>query len=110
MDANKCEYLKVSPFACASSSSKHNKWYLDSGCLYHMTGNEALFSSLSKKYGGFVVFGDVKQGRIVGIGKVGKPPNLVIENVKLAEGLAHNLISVGQFYSIGLKLVFKRIR
>ncbi|XP_057993034.1 uncharacterized protein LOC131174023 [Hevea brasiliensis] len=47
-----------------------SKWYLDSGCSRHMTGNANLFLSLVKKDGGGqVTFGDNGKGKIGGIGK-----------------------------------------
>ncbi|KAH9781517.1 hypothetical protein KPL71_008504 [Citrus sinensis] len=50
---------------------KKNKWYLDSGCSRHMTGNYAWFSSFTKiENGGDVSFGDNSKGKILGIGNV----------------------------------------
>ncbi|XP_057999064.1 uncharacterized protein LOC131177906 [Hevea brasiliensis] len=37
---------------CLKFSKFESKWYLDSGCLRHMTGNANLFLSLEKKDGG----------------------------------------------------------
>ena len=42
---------------CLKSSSK-DKWFLDSGCLRHMTRDKSKFSSLSPKDGGRLTFGD----------------------------------------------------
>ncbi|KAH9649857.1 hypothetical protein KPL70_026141 [Citrus sinensis] len=51
---------------------KKNKWYLDSGCSRHMTGNYGWFSSFTKiENGGDVSFGDNSKGKILGIGNVG---------------------------------------
>ncbi|KAH9648505.1 hypothetical protein KPL70_025607 [Citrus sinensis] len=51
---------------------KKNKWYLDSGCSRHMTGNYSWFSSFTKiENGGDVSFGDNSKGKIIGIGNVG---------------------------------------
>ncbi|KAG8633954.1 hypothetical protein MANES_18G143201v8 [Manihot esculenta] len=56
---------------CLKSSKIESKWYLDSGCSRHMTGNSNHFISLEKKDGsGQVTFGDNGKGKIVGIGKV----------------------------------------
>ncbi|KAH9658634.1 hypothetical protein KPL70_023569 [Citrus sinensis] len=50
---------------------KKNKWYLDSGCSRHMTGNYSWFSSFTKiENGGDVSFGDNSKGKIIGIGNV----------------------------------------
>ncbi|KAH9762390.1 hypothetical protein KPL70_000794 [Citrus sinensis] len=53
------------------SKKKKNKWYLDSGCSRHMTGNYSWFSSFTKiENGGDVSFGDNSKGKIIGIGNV----------------------------------------
>ncbi|KAH9671187.1 Integrase catalytic domain-containing protein [Citrus sinensis] len=55
---------------------KKNKWYLDSGCSRHMTGNYSWFSSFTKiENDGDVSFGDNSKGKIVGIGNVGNVQN-----------------------------------
>ncbi|KAH9680506.1 Integrase catalytic domain-containing protein [Citrus sinensis] len=53
------------------SKKKKNKWYLDSGCSRHMTGNYYWFSSFTKiENGGDVSFGDNSKGKIIGIRNV----------------------------------------
>ncbi|KAH9723261.1 Integrase catalytic domain-containing protein [Citrus sinensis] len=53
------------------SKKKNNKWYLDSGCSRHMTGNYSWFSSFTKiENGGDVSFGDNSKGKIIEIGNV----------------------------------------
>ena len=52
-----------------------------------MTGERAMFSSISPIDGGYVTFGDNAKGKMVGEGKVGKSPNTTIENVLLVDGL-----------------------
>ena len=54
-----------------------------------------------------VTIGDGKRCRIIRKGNIGKNPNVVIENVNLVEGLAHNLLSVAQLCSIGYKVLFE---
>ncbi|KAH9678882.1 hypothetical protein KPL71_025892 [Citrus sinensis] len=50
---------------------KKNKWYLDSGCSRHMTGNYAWFLSFTKiENGGDISFGDNSKGKILGIENV----------------------------------------
>ena len=61
-----------------------------------MTGDKSKFSFLSLKAKGFVTYGDNNQGRILGIGKVGKSPQTMIDNVLLVKGLKHNLLSISQ--------------
>ena len=71
-----------------------NMWYLDSDCSHHITGDKAMFSSISPKDGGYVTFGDNTKGKIVGEGKVGKCSNPTIEDVLLVNCLKHNLLSI----------------
>ncbi|GKV42140.1 hypothetical protein SLEP1_g49577 [Rubroshorea leprosula] len=51
---------------CLVSKMK-NKWYLDSGCSRHMTGDPSQFSSLMPLDGGTVTFGDSGKGIVKGI-------------------------------------------
>ncbi|KAH9651322.1 Integrase catalytic domain-containing protein [Citrus sinensis] len=88
---------------------KKNKWYLDSGCSRHMTGNYAWFSSFTKiENGGDVSFGDNSKGKILGIGNVGKVSSTLIENVCFVENLKHNLISISQLCDKGYKVIFDK--
>ena len=89
------------------AKARKNMWYLDSGCSNHMTGDRAMFSSISPKDEGYVTFGDNAKCKIVGEGKVGKSPNPTIENVLLVNGLKHNLLSISQFCDKDYKVVFK---
>ncbi|KAL6315999.1 hypothetical protein AAG906_014924 [Vitis piasezkii] len=50
--------------------SKKDKWFLDSGCSRHMTGDESKFAFLTKRKGGYVTFGDNSKGRINGQGNI----------------------------------------
>ncbi|RVW72529.1 putative mitochondrial protein [Vitis vinifera] len=50
--------------------SMKDKWFLDSGCSRHMTGDESKFAFLTKRKGGYVTFGDNSKGRIIGQGNI----------------------------------------
>ena len=63
--------------------AKKNMWYFDSCCSHHMTGDKAMFSSISHKDGGYVTFGNNAKGKIVGECKVSKSPRPTIEDVLL---------------------------
>ena len=41
-----------------------------------------------------VTFRGNSKGKILGTGKIGKNPSLVIEDVMLVDGLAYNLLSI----------------
>ena len=59
-----------------------------------MTGDKSMFACLLPKDGRFVTFTDNSNGKIIDISNVGKEPSPIIENVLLADGLKHNLLSI----------------
>ena len=77
-------------------ASKSSKWYIDSGCSRHMTGDKNKFVNLKAKEGGKVSFGGNQSGRIVGIGEVQNANGAPVKDVYHVEGLCHNLLSVSQ--------------
>ncbi|RVW33309.1 hypothetical protein CK203_085330 [Vitis vinifera] len=80
-----------------------DKWFLDSGCSRHMTGDESKFAFLTKRKGGYVTFGDNSKGRIIGQGNIGNGTSSLIESVLLVDGLKHNLLSISQLCDKCLK-------
>ena len=48
----------------------HNRWYLDSGCSRHMTGDKSKFYLLTESEGGQVTFGENSKEKIIGSEKV----------------------------------------
>ena len=50
----------------ALSVQDSHVWYLDSGCLRHMTGEKSMFTSLESYNGGSVRFGDDSKSKVVG--------------------------------------------
>uniref|UniRef100_A0A2N9HLR4 CCHC-type domain-containing protein n=1 Tax=Fagus sylvatica TaxID=28930 RepID=A0A2N9HLR4_FAGSY len=57
---------------CLMAHGDEDKWFLDSGCSRHMTGDKNKFTSLTLKDGGNVKFGDNSKGKIIGIDNLGK--------------------------------------
>jgi len=72
-----------------------SKWYLDSGCSRHMSGNRKIFSQL-KAEEGTVTYGDNGKGTVISTGSVGSKGKPIIEDVLCVKGLKHNLISISQ--------------
>ncbi|XP_057993753.1 uncharacterized protein LOC131174439 [Hevea brasiliensis] len=102
------ETRKISIHQNASTQNLESKWYLDSECLRHITGNANLILSLEKKDGGGqVTFGDNGKGKIVGKGKVGKENSPILDKVPLVDSLKHNLLSVNQLCDKGYRFVFE---
>nr|GEY09920.1 hypothetical protein [Tanacetum cinerariifolium] len=82
-------------------------WIIDSGCSKHMTGNRALLTNFVEKFLGTVRFGNNDFAVIVGYGDV-VIGSMTIKKVYYAEGLGHNLFSVGQFCDKGLEVAFRK--
>ena len=91
-----------------SVKRKQQKWYLDSACSRHMSGDKNNFLSLKNFKGGNVAFGNGKSGEIQGIGKVGSMDNHAIENVYYVNDLQHNLLSVSQICDKGNKFSLQK--
>ena len=87
-----------------SHHQKEMKWYLDSGCSRHMTGNKSWFKNLKPKDGGIVKFANGVKSRILGIGNIGKNDFDLIIDIMLVEGLTHNLLSIIQFCDQGYRV------
>jgi len=83
-----------------------SKWYLDSGCSRHMSGNQKLVSHLQAEEG-TVTYGDNGKGTVIGSGSVNNKGKTVIEDVLLVKGLKHNLISISQLCDRGHQIKFQ---
>ncbi|KAL6332625.1 hypothetical protein AAG906_009945 [Vitis piasezkii] len=90
-----------------NEGSKKDKWFLDSGCSRHMTGDESKFAFLTKRNGGYVTFGDNSKGRIIGQGNIGNDTSSLIESILLVDGLKHNLLSISQLCDKCFKVIFE---
>ena len=69
-------------------------WYLDSGCLRHMTRDHSLFKVFKCEKGGNVTFGDGSKSQIKGQGTISLLGLPDITNVLYVEGLIVNLLSI----------------
>ncbi|CAM8978429.1 unnamed protein product [Rhodiola kirilowii] len=72
------------------------RWYFDSGCSRHMTGNPKFLTNIERFNGKSVTFGDGVEGRVLGRGTLKIPGLPRLTNVFLVEGLQANLISISQ--------------
>ncbi|GKV43038.1 hypothetical protein SLEP1_g50379 [Rubroshorea leprosula] len=103
---NEIESLSKQNEVCLVSKMK-NKWYLDSRCSRHMTGDPSQFSSLMPLDGGTVTFGDNGKGIVKGIGKIGNK-SISFHDVWYVDGLKHNLLSISQLCDHMLSVVFSK--
>ena len=90
---------------CLKTTSGNEKWFLDSGCSRHMTGDASKFVQLILKDEGYVTFGDNAKGKVIGRGKIGND-KVFIDNVVLVDTLKHNLLSISQLCDKGYKVTF----
>ncbi|MGI4673429.1 hypothetical protein ACR2XN_28600 [Klebsiella pneumoniae] len=86
---------------------KRVMWILDSGCSRHMTGDRALLSKMVERAGPVVTFGDDSKGYTTGYGNL-ELGNVIVEEVSLVDGLAHNLLSISQFCDKDYEVLFKK--
>ena len=86
--------------------TRENRWYLDSGCSRHMTGDRSSFVTLAPSEKRYVTYGDNNKGKIIGEGSIGNTSNLILNDVLLVEGLEHNLLSISQLCDKGNEVLF----
>jgi hypothetical protein len=81
---------------------------LDSGCTNHMIEERKMFTSFKKNDcpSDCITFGDNRQGKVIGFGKIAITTEHSISKVLLVESLNHNLLSVLQFCEIGYNCLF----
>ncbi|MGV7988869.1 hypothetical protein PJP10_31340, partial [Mycobacterium kansasii] len=77
-------------------ATSHSKWYLDSRCFRHMTGDKALFTDLKDMADDSVIFGDGSNCKIICQGTVQLFNLPMFKNVLYVEDLKHNLLSISQ--------------
>ena len=62
-------------------SDVYGVWFMDSGCLNHMTGTRSLFKKFDENQKSKVLFGDNRMAKVEGKGTIGIKTSQV--NVKL---------------------------
>ncbi|CAM8886394.1 unnamed protein product [Rhodiola kirilowii] len=81
----------------SSSHLKKEKWYFDSGCSRHMTGNPEFLTSIEECKGSSnVTFGDGVESKVIGKGILNVQGLPRLKEVLLVKGLQANLISISQ--------------
>ena len=59
-----------------------------------MSGKLSLYFEIKERCNGSITLGDKGKNKILGVGKVGKDPSKIIDNVYLVGGLKFNLLNV----------------
>ena len=83
-------------------------WYLDSGCLRHMTRDRSLFKVFESKKGSNVTFGDESKSQIKRKGIISLPGLPDIANVLYVEGLKVKLLSISQICDQDFMVLFSK--
>ncbi|KAI3797948.1 hypothetical protein L1987_33213 [Smallanthus sonchifolius] len=97
-----CELIEGHPKGTIS-----NRWYVDSGCSRHMTGNMALLQDIKPFRGSHVAFAGEKGGSITCQGVVSNGC-VSFDNVNYCEQLKHNLLSVSQICDKEYSVMFDK--
>ena len=89
------------------AENKEDEWYIDNGCLAHMTRDQNKLISLKKRKSGSVAFGNDSTIKIPGKGVVNLGnTKLKAKGVLLIKDLKHNFLSVGKMCDQGYNLRF----
>ena len=73
-----------------------------------MSGKVSIFSEIKEKCNDSITLDDKGKCKILGVGKVGKDPSEVIDNVYFVEGLKFYLLSVSQLCDKGNQIIFDK--
>src|ERR1044071_8238582 len=79
----------------------NEKWYIDSACSCHMTGNANQLSSVHKVSNGGVALGDKRRREILGTGETKINENIIVKQVSFVNELDYNLLSLSQLCDQG---------
>ncbi|KAI3742562.1 hypothetical protein L1987_60248 [Smallanthus sonchifolius] len=80
-----------------------NRWYVDSGCSQHMTGNMALLQDVKPFRGDYVAFAGEKGGSITWAWF-----QMVVSALTTCEQLKHNMLSVSQMCDNEYSVMFDK--
>ena len=90
------------------AEGQENQWYIDDGCLKHMTGDKEKlhsYNALEKEKN--VSFENNTLVVIKGKGSIFLKQKVKDGNVMYVDGLKHNLLSVSQMCDQGNEVVFR---
>jgi hypothetical protein len=103
-DPSKFGYLKARlKFVFYAYSSGGRSWVLDSGCTNHMTGEKDMFTFFEENdcLSDTIMFGDNREGRVLGYGKIPITTDHSTSKVLLVDSLDYNLLSISQLCEMG---------
>nr|XP_009602944.1 uncharacterized protein LOC104098006 [Nicotiana tomentosiformis] len=89
--------------------NRKGKWYLDSTCSSHMTGDKQVFKTVTKFDEGTITFGDKSKGNVIGVGRVHLSSTCDVDEVYLVDELGYNLLSISQLCDNDYEARFKKI-
>jgi len=86
-------------------SIEYGEWFFYSAWSGHMTGDNLLFSSITKIKGN-VTFENNSKGKINRVDNIGDKFSPSIKNVFLVNNLKHKLLNISQLCDKGYKIIF----
>ncbi|MDF3686383.1 hypothetical protein, partial [Enterobacter hormaechei] len=92
--------------ALVSYMNKSDRWIIDSGCSYHVTGDKSKFITFTQYDGNSVRFGNDAPCQIKGKGSIKLTEKISCDNAYYVEGLNYNLLSVSQLGNVGCKVEY----
>jgi hypothetical protein len=83
---------------------------LDSGCINHMTREKEMFTSFKDNDcpSDSIMFGDNREGKVLGYGKIAITTDHSISKVLLVDSLDYNLLFVSQLYKMCYNYLFTK--
>jgi hypothetical protein len=84
-----------------------DKWLMDSGFSWHMTGDKKWFSSLTPlSHKEYVTFRDDKKGKVLGTDVIKVNDFFNLNDVALVDRLRYILLSISQLVDVDLHVLF----
>jgi hypothetical protein len=86
-----------------------DKWPLNSGCSWHITGEKKWFPSLTPlPHKEYVTFGDDKKGKVLSISVIKVNDFFTLNDIALMDKLRYNLLSTSQLVDADLHVLFRK--
>ncbi|KAL8096471.1 hypothetical protein AgCh_037437 [Apium graveolens] len=110
--AENCEEdeLLLMAYVEHNNSNREGKWFLDSGCSNHMTGNKQWFVEINEEYKHSVKLGNNMRMAVTGKGsiklQIGETKQVIADVYYIPE-LRNNLLSMGQLQEEGLTILIR---
>ncbi|XP_077222543.1 uncharacterized protein LOC143856261 [Tasmannia lanceolata] len=89
---------------CLKGKPSKDKWFLDSGCSRHMTGDVTKFAFVTMRHQGNVTFGDDTRSKIIGEGTIKVKDIKIIDEIKDIKIIGEGTIKIKDIKIITIKI------